>query len=347
MFELIRVVTNREKKEFLNFPKELYIEDLKQDYKVEKQLLNNNHVLSKYFDLFPFVLKDNGKVIARCAITIYKEKIKEAYIGFYECIENFQASNFMLRSIESFVKEKGISKLIGPVDASFWLKYRFKTNGFGNVSYSSEPYNKEYYPNYFKKSGYNVKAHYFSNIFPKVSIEMNNEKFKKRLKLMRERGYIIKNASFFKFNKQIKEIYKILIELYSSFPLFMNISEKEFCILFKKLKYFLNYRMVKLGYRNNKLVGFFICVPNYGCTKKISEILKIRKHPNEYILLYLGADKTARGMGAALSESIWNELMLQEATSIGALIIDNKVSGKYYKEIVTGVYEYELLEKEI
>ena len=87
MFELIRVVTNREKKEFLNFPKELYIEDLKQDYKVEKQLLNNNHVLSKYFDLFPFVLKDNGKVIARCAITIYKKKLKKHILVFMSVLK--------------------------------------------------------------------------------------------------------------------------------------------------------------------------------------------------------------------------------------------------------------------
>ena len=43
-----------------------------------------------------------------------------------------------------YAKEHKFRKIIGPVDASFWLKYRLKINKFERP-YTGEPYNKDYY----------------------------------------------------------------------------------------------------------------------------------------------------------------------------------------------------------
>ena len=46
-----------------------------------------------------------------------------------------------------FAKEKWYKKIVGPVDASFWNKYRLKINLFDKRPYTGEPYNLKYYFN--------------------------------------------------------------------------------------------------------------------------------------------------------------------------------------------------------
>ena len=49
------------------------------------------------------------------------------------------------KTIEKFAKENKYKRIVGPVDASFWLKYRMKINMFYKPPYTGEPYNKDYY----------------------------------------------------------------------------------------------------------------------------------------------------------------------------------------------------------
>lgn len=346
MYKLIAVKTKKEREEFLNFPKFIYKKNTRQNKKDETLLLGNKHVLSKYFKFYPFVLKDDKKVVARCAATVYYDNEEEAFLGFYECIKDEKTSMYLLEKVEEFLKQKNIKKIIGPVDASFWIRYRFKINQFNKIPYSGEPYNKEYYKGFWEKSGYNVLNSYSSNIFSKVTTSQLDEKLKNRKNEMIKKGYIIKNATYKEFDKQLKEIYRLLIVLYANFPTFKFITEEEFYNLYKNLKYILNYSMVKLAYKEERMVAFFVCIPNYG-NAKLSDIIKIKTKPKEYILMYLGTSNEHPGMGAALTECIVEELCKNGCDSIGALIMDGKISGNYYKKLIKDKYEYVLMEKNL
>ena len=72
-------------------------------------------------------------------------------------------AKFLFNIADNFVISKGYKKIIGPVDASFWNKYRLKINYFENKPYTSEPYNKEYYLKLFQDNGYEIIEHYISN----------------------------------------------------------------------------------------------------------------------------------------------------------------------------------------
>jgi len=69
---------------------------------------------------------------------------------------------------EKLAHENNLTKLIGPVDASFWIKYRLKVNLFDRLPYVSEPYNKDYYLNLFLGSGFVIEERYISNIYKKL-----------------------------------------------------------------------------------------------------------------------------------------------------------------------------------
>ena len=72
-----------------------------------------------------------------------------------------------------------------------------------------------------------------------------------------------------------------------------------------------------------------------------------RKHPKEYIMPYLGADRNHKGLGKAIAFSIAEELKKTNLPSINALIRDGNINLKYGEDKITNQYEYVLLERNI
>lgn len=346
--------------DFLKLPSMIYDkDDNPQSISTEKKILDNKHILSKEISVIPFVVYRNRngykRPIGRCLLTYYKNDEK-AYIGFFESMLDTKAVNLMLTKVEEMAKKDKKKELIGPVNASFWLGYRFKTlsDRDFNKTFTGEPYNKDYYTKLWKDYGFEIIDKYKSNLYRQVKIEDSSEKCKLRLRQMLDKGYIIKNSSFNSFNKDIEDIYKLLIKLYSNFPLFKNISLVQFKKLFGYLRYILNYSMVKIVYKDNEPVAFVICLPNLEnnilgkvTIKKIINIIKLRNKPKEYVIMYMGVDSKHLGLGSALSEDIKTELYNNKCTSIGALILENKVTNSYYNKLIYGSTEYVILSKNI
>lgn len=352
---LVKTVTQNEYEDFLAFPSRIHTKkELMQKRSDEIALLQNTHILSRYFSFTAFLCYHNNNVVARCAVTIYPDK-DEAYLGFFDSEDNIEAVKAITEAAENFAKENGINTLTGPVDASFWIGYRMKSDKFDEERFFSEPYGKEYYPRLWKESGYKISEVYISNIYKKLSKnEQSDERYVKRYNFFKKRGYTIVSAEKKDWDKVIGEVYKLLIKLYSDFPVFSHITEEEFRELYKSLKTILDFSMVKLGYKNGKLVGFFISIPDYrnrlyGSTglSEILFMLKNRRRCDNYILLYMGVDEKHLGLGSALSQAMFEEVRKKRASSIGALIKKGKVSEKYIDKKILYQRKYLLFEKHL
>ena len=352
--------TKQHIRDFLKFPKELYETGYcPQDYKTEKQLLEGKHVLSGNFKITPMIAYkvgcDEYKVLARCIITEYKNDNK-AYIGLFESIDNSYVCTKFLIEVERKCKDLGKIQMVGPIDASFWIKYRFKhvSDKNFNYTYTGEPYNKPYYVRMWKEAGFEIDNTYSSNFYREVKESDSSEKCKLRIRQMKEKGYIIKNSSFREFDKDIHEIYRMITTLYSNFPMYKDLTFEQFKKLFGYLKWVLNYSMVKMVYKDGKAVAFFICVPNYTEIYKennlifiIVNLLRLRRKPKEYVMLYMGVEGKHLGLGGALAEETKQELFKNKCTSIGALIQEGKATNIYYKNLIVGKTTYVTLKKNI
>ena len=352
---LVKKVTENDYEDFLDFPSHIHIKkELMQKRSDEIALLKGTHTLSKYFTFTAFLCYCDSKVVARCAVTIYTDK-DEAYLGFFDSEDNIEAVKTIMEAAENFARENGIRKLTGPVDASFWIGYRMKSNKFDEKRFFSEPYGKDYYPKLWKENGYKISQVYVSNIYKKLSKnEEDDENYIKRYNFFTKRGYSIVSPSRKDWDKVIGEVYTLLVKLYSDFPVFSHITEKEFREMYKDLKTVLDFSMVKLGYKNNKLAGFFISVPDYGnrlCGNiglpEILFMLKNRRRCDNYILLYIGVDEKHLGLGSALSQAMFEELRRKRSSSIGALIKKGKVSEKFIDNKILYQREYLLFEKHL
>ncbi len=353
----MKVICIKEQKkyidDFLNLPTSLYnSNDKTHNRREEKQLITRKHALSHYFTLQAFLVVNNNNVpIARCAITTYTNDDK-AYLGLFECINDKSVSLLLFSSAQDYCIKMGKHEIIGPVDASIWIKYRLKIDNFDTL-YTGEPYNKDYYKDLFMHSGFNVYDKFISNIY-KILPEYKSEKATKRLNSMIEKGYIIKNITMKSFNSDLNDIYSLLIDLYSTFPAFKHISRAEFISMFKNLKYIADFKTVKLAYYKNELVGFLVSIPNYGktlCGKftpyKLMQFLKKKYKSKEYTILYMGVKKGHAGLGMAMAETIRRQVAKRNVLLIGALIQQGKVTANYFGDIIEKQCQYCLFCKKI
>ena len=348
---------NTEKKyinDFIKIQKRLYTKLDNTESKIElKKLLNGTHPLSNVFKLNKFLIYDEGEVKARFIITEYPDDKDVCYIGFFECIDDKKVAKVLFDEAYKFAKEKNYKKIVGPVDASFWLKYRLKTNLFDKRPYTGEPYNKDYYLKLFTDNGYKIEERYTSQIFDTVDETYNNEKFTEHYNEFIEKGYVIVKPKIGDFDKCIEEIYHMITKLYSDFPVFKNIKEDTFKSIFNSYKSIINMDMVRMAYYEEKPVGFYISVPNYNNIvyhlnlSNILKIISIKKNPKEYVMLYMGVNPEHTGLGKAIAYSIAEELKKNKLPSIGALTRDGKITQNYAKEKINSRYEYVLLEREV
>ena len=251
--------------DFLKLPQSLYDKKSRiQNIKDENKILRGTHNLSGYFSVEKYLCYDeNEKVIARAITTIYPNK-DEAYVGFFEAFDNKNAVKQLFSTIEEDLKKISIRKIIGPVDSSFWINYRMKVDNFDEEIYVGEPYNKEYYYDLFKENGYNVYKTWTSNIYEIKNKYYDPQKYRNRYEEFIQKGYKItspKNKE--EFEESFKIAYKLIMELYKDFPLFKNISEKDYYKYFSFYRVVSNYNYLKVAYYNNEAVGFFIGIPNY------------------------------------------------------------------------------------
>ena len=338
--------------QFLLLPKKLYRrEELVQDEQTERQLIMGEHILSRYFKVYPkLVLDEQNKAAARCVVTVYPDK-ECAYFGYFECIDDMAAAEALIERADRLAKKLGKNSLVGPVDCSFWIRYRLKADHFGKP-YTCEPYNKEYYLRLLEGCGFKVCGEYISNKFPSVPQGERNEKFAGLLEDFEQRGIHLENSTPETFDKCLKEVYGMMIELYSGFQTFSKITEDEFCELFFPLRYVVDHSMVRMAYDGDKPVGFFVSVPDFGnafCGKlnvsKLAKIVGIKRHPKCYIMMYMGANSDYHGLGKAMSESVRETLSQNGAESVSALIREGKVNSGYYAHLMECRYRYVLLER--
>ncbi|MBS6062558.1 hypothetical protein [Criibacterium bergeronii] len=170
--------------------------------------------------------------------------------------------------------------------------------------------------------------------------------------MIQNNGYKIRNSSLKTFKQAINDVYRLLIELYSKFSEYKFVSEEQFFAIFYKLRHILVWDMVFLAYKDNKLAGFLISVPNLSdLTNSISliNLLKIfiyKKRPKEFIILYLGTGEKHLGIGGAFAQLSKEYLQEHNCTGIGALIHENK-SGSYYKNLIVDRYDYILMKLDL
>ncbi len=341
--------------DFLSLPKALYTKrTLMQNAQEERALLTGTHPLSGYFTLTPYLVYRDGQAAARGVLTAYPAS-STAYFGFFECIRDSGCAKALFDAMKRGAWAGGFTQLLGPVNASFWIGYRLKRDNFDAPPYVGEPYNLDYYEGLLLENGFSVSARYRSNRFAKLPLfRYQKKKYRERYDAFAAKGYVIASSTSKSYDRDLREVYRLLMALYKNFPVFAPISEEDFLAYFSFYRRILDLSMVKIVYFQDQAVGFFIGVPDYGnllyrrrSPLTLLRVLAKRQCSGRYVLLYMGVKPEHCGLGRAISHAIMKNLHRKNARSIGALIAEGKVTASYAQDSIEAQNEYTLYKTEL
>ena len=313
------------KDEFLNLPKILYandpfyttkVEDIPQDAKL-------------------FVVKEDDKVLARCAL-IYNNGLsyknyKTAQLGFFEAVNNIDAVKFLFDEVKKYAKEN-YEYLVGPINGSTWKKYRV-TLPSNNLPFLLDNYNKSYYAELFENSEFEQIAYYTSSIFN--NLDRDYSRIEKFNKIFEQKGIKLRNFNPEKFEEDIKKIYEISVQSFVNNFLYTEISFDEFYKMYEPVKSFLNPEWIIFAEdENNEPIAFMFGFDNLFSQGKKSLVAKtLAQVPNPKF----------KGIGSYLTELLHKKAYEKGYDNvIHALMYESNVSANILGKDAQLYHEYKL-----
>ncbi len=282
--KVVEVNTKEDKKEFINFPKELYKDDPFWVCQLDSGIQSvfdpaKNHTF-KHGEAIRWILKDEcNRTIGRIAAFI--DKVRSSAnrqptggIGFFEVVENKEAAFILFNVALEWHRLHGMEAMDGPVNFgendNNWglLVEGFTQPGFGM------PYNRKYYQNYFEEFGF---KNYFEQYSYHRDIRNSNNKiveFPERIMkiaewLSKRPGYSFQHFEFRNKEKYVQDIVEIYNSTWSVFkedftPLDPAILEESF----ENAKLIIDEKLIWFAYFNHKPIAFFVLFPD------LNQILK-------------------------------------------------------------------------
>jgi GNAT superfamily N-acetyltransferase len=161
--EVIPVSSRREKKQFFQFPWELYrgnpnwVPPLRV---VQQELLNYRpHPFYDDAEIQTFLALRGGRPCGRLAAVVnhahnrwYDEK--RGFFGFFESIDDCEVAGRLFDAVKSWLTQRGIEALRGPLNPSLNYECALLVDGFDQPPWFMMPYNQPYYDRLIRACGF-------------------------------------------------------------------------------------------------------------------------------------------------------------------------------------------------
>ncbi len=281
------------------------------------------------------------------------------FFGFFECIDDLSVAKELLSAAEMWLKEKGITKIIGPTAPSTNDEMGLLAQGYNSPPYLMMPYNPPYYHELVIAAGFTKAKDLLAYIMEEK--DAPKERLGKIVKLVEKKEPFLKVRTINpkNYNSEISKIHQIYNNAWEKNWGFVPWTQKEFFAQCAKLKSLILADFILIAEIKDLPVGVLVGVPNYNeVLIKLNgrlgpvEILKflylknkiktarvmimgvVKEHRNKGIeaLMYSEIIKNGPKHGMLTAEFSWvledNTLMCRAAEMLG---------GKQYKKYT--VYE--------
>ncbi len=304
---ITEVIDRRGRNEFLKLPKRLYKEDpwwvCPFDHEIEAVFDPSKNDYFNHGEAIRYILRnDEGLVIGRIAAFIDTNSA-DSYdqptggIGFFECVNDQDAANLLFDTAKSWLSERKIEAMDGPVNFGETDKYwGLLVEGFTHPSYEIA-YNFPYYQSLFETYG-------FLTYFNQEGFHLDLSKplpprFEKIATWIANKPeYTFEHLEFKQLDRHITDFVAVFNEAWASFKEDFKPLEKRYIMAtLKKVRSIIEEEFIWIAYHNKKPIAIYLMYP---------DVNMILKHMNGKLdlfnklkLLYLKKKKTmtrARGV---------------------------------------------------
>jgi ribosomal protein S18 acetylase RimI-like enzyme len=270
--QIIKVSTNAELNQFIDFPKELYKTERNfvfEPVSMQREFLSTKNPFFDHSDVTYYLAISNQNVVGRIAAIINRVHNKEfndrtGFFGFFESIENYDVTRSLLDKVAETHMHNGLNILIGPTNFTTNDSCGLLISGFDSPAVVMMPYNKEYYNDYLLRYGFVKTMDLFSYSFnvKKFITPAYDELTKRISNKLSAAGIRIRPINYKILDKEIisfREVYNLSnMNNWGFIPL----NEKEFRHTAYQFKQFVPEKLMLIAEKDNKQIGFFVALPN-------------------------------------------------------------------------------------
>jgi GNAT superfamily N-acetyltransferase len=212
------------------------------------------------------LMDDSGQCIGRVAAFVNIKtsntfKQPTGGMGFFECINNSKAAFILFYRCKSWLEERGMQAMDGPIN--FGEKDKFWgliVENFNAAPYYGQNYNPSYYVDFFESYGFQV--YYYQHIFYRKVIDPLQEKFKQRAeRLLFDPAYTCRHIDKSNLEKYAEDFRIVYNRAWVTHDNFKGMHKEQALSIMKKLKPVLDERLIWFAYHNEKPIGFYISLP--------------------------------------------------------------------------------------
>jgi hypothetical protein len=264
------VKTDADKKLFLELPVSInrgnanwirpLDKDIEQIFDVEQ-----NKLFKKGGECTRWLLKDEqGNVIGRIAAFVnkqYKQEQPTGGIGFFECINDQQAANFMFDHCKQWLQQRGMKAMDGPIN--FGERERWwglLIEGFQEPLYCMN-YNPPYYKELFDNYGFEV---YFEQVCfaMKVKDRLQDKFYHRYEELSQDPNYSYQHIRKSNLDKYIKDFAYIYNKAWAGHGGGKQLEERIVAKMFAQMKSVIDEDLMWYVYYKDEPIGFWINLPD-------------------------------------------------------------------------------------
>jgi hypothetical protein len=263
-----------DRRAFINFAWELYRDD---PYWVPplvaslKRLLGwKYHPFQEIGEIQTFLARRNGQVVGRIAAIVNHEhnrhfKERRGFFGFFECINDKQVANALFDTARSWLAERDIQAIRGPVNPSLNYEMGLLIDGFNDPPTFMMTYNPPYYADLIEAYGF-AKAHDF---YAYLGIKKDLDHQIPRVGSLVERVKEMFNVQTRPMDRsRFLDDVKLFLDIYNKSCLhvwgFVPITPKELDWMASELKWVIVPDLTCVAEVDGKPVGVVFCLPDYN-----------------------------------------------------------------------------------
>ena len=303
-------------KEFFDMPFKIYSDKdnwVAPFWSEMRDFFKTNQLFWSHAECQLFIAIRNNEVVGRIATTIDHslaelDRTSIGFFGFFECINDYTVAKGLLDTAKSWLKDKGMEEMHGPVNGRVDVGSGFVIKGFETLPYLLGHYSKKYYVDFMNR--YNMKK---ERDLVSYHVDLTKDipaKVKESAMRTEQKGIAYRKFSRFHFKRDLKWWISMLMEEFAGHWGYTSSSEREVKERFgiKQLRYILDPPLFLIVTYENKPIGFRWSLPDYnqvfkdmngklGALGLLNVFLTQRKKITRGRFIIMGIKKKYRGMG--------------------------------------------------
>ncbi len=297
MIKIIPVSNKRELAKFIDFPHELYKNDhnyVPELFIAQRDILTT-HPFHKHSSLQPFLAFEGDKVVGRIAAIHNTNHNKfnntnDGFFGFFDCVNNVAVSTLLFDVATNWLKEKKVSKIVGPVNPSTNETCGLLVKGFDSSPMVMMTYNPPYYVDLLEKAGFTKQVDLLAWRWGKDNYNDKSLQLLDKLTDRLKRSEItVRKINLKKFKEEAAALREVYNTAWDKNMGFFPMTNEEFDYTAKDLKMILDPDFCLVAEQHGKIVGFGVAIPDIN--QILKTIKKGRLLPTGLFKLLLGKSK--------------------------------------------------------